>query len=136
MDAVNPGRAVTAVAILAALAIAGLVLAGARDGGDEGQAPRTPPTTLDTAETPRATPDPQRGERRRRPAAEPKKIRSRPRSRAEARRRHRARDQERRSPRVRRGYTPRDGEAVVPNRAGCTGPDAFDQPGCETIEAR
>jgi hypothetical protein len=124
------------VAILAALTVAiALVLAREHDGTDERQAPRTPPT-LDTAEKPRATPDPQRGERGRGPAAEPKKIRSRRRSRAQARRRDRAHDQGRRSPRMPRSDTLRDDEAVVPNRANCTGPEGLDQLGCAPIEVR
>jgi hypothetical protein len=40
------------------------------------------------------------------------------------------------APRIPRSYKPRKGEAVVPNKAHCTGPDVFDQPGCETIRAR
>ncbi len=34
-----------------------------------------------------------------------------------------------------RVYEPRKGEIVVPNKPECTGPDVFDQPGCESVTA-
>ena len=133
----GPGRA-TAIAVLVVVAAVGVLLSQAGGDSDEEAAPDTGAPRTGTAPRLETTP---RTERTRR-AERSKRRQPRRRSEQENRSapRQQATTQDRRQSgaagqRIRRSYEPRKGEAVVPNKAHCTGPDVFDQPGCETVAA-
>lgn len=136
-----------------AAAATALVLSAPACGGENGGQSRvaapneatTRPTTdrpsppqIDDAKPPAQTPS-----ERREPRPRPTGAAARGPETSE-RRGSRARDEGRRSSRpgrtygrrLPRAYRPEKGEAVVPDKARCTGPDVFDQPGCETVVAR
>jgi hypothetical protein len=134
----GPWRA-AAIAVLVGAAAVGVLLSQAAGGSDDEAARETGDPATRTAPQPQTTPRTEptrRAERsnRRQPRRRSEQgNRSAPPQKATTQERQQSRAAGRR---IRRSYEPREGEAVVPNKPHCTGPDVFDQPGCETIRAR
>ena len=131
-------RALFALLYVAGLAVVTFVLIQTEGDPSEDAArqpaqrntPSAAPTAAPTPAAPVAT-EPAQKERPDSSSQRPSRERERP----ERRERERRRGDAGGAPTVPRGYDPQTGEAVVPNRAHCTGPDVFDQPGCETVAA-
>jgi hypothetical protein len=128
----------TAIAVLVVAAAAGVLLSQAGGGSDEEAARETRAPATRTAPQPQTTPRTERTPRAERPKRRQPRRRSEQGNRSGPRRgptTKEARPSDAEARRIRRSYEPRKGEAVVPNKAQCTGPDVFDQPGCETVPA-
>jgi hypothetical protein len=129
------GRDLSVVAVLTVIVTAGLACGQGRDSSEPARTSATPQPVPTTAAPRAPTAQPVAPAPRASRTAEPAKTLETAGADGDRARARRIRRRVARSP-ARRGYTPRKGEAVVPNRSECSGPDVFDQPGCETIAER
>ncbi len=116
-----------ALGCLVAVAVGGMTLTVGCGGSNDEEGGRPKRPTASPTAGPTSAPEARREMRKRRTSA----AKNRTSQKAGAQRRPR------RTPRrgVPSAHRPKKGEAVVPNKPHCTGPDVFDQPGCETIPA-